>query len=82
MLLAHEMFHYLKLKKKDRKVELTIKVDMTKAYNRLSWPFLKKVMWRVGFFFELVFKVVTSIILVKYDILLNGGSIFSFVHLS
>lgn len=36
ILIAHEAFHYLKGKKKGRKYEMAVKIDMSKAYDRLE----------------------------------------------
>ncbi|KAM1214034.1 hypothetical protein ACFX2I_005400 [Malus domestica] len=38
--IAHELFHFLKLRKTKSKFELGIKLDMHKAYNRVDWDFL------------------------------------------
>ena len=35
ILIAQEAFHYMKLKKKGRKFEVALKIDMNKAYNRV-----------------------------------------------
>lgn len=38
IIVAHETFHYLKRKKKGKVGELCLKLDMNKAYDRLSYP--------------------------------------------
>ncbi|KAM1540795.1 hypothetical protein ACFX10_005428 [Malus domestica] len=38
--IAHELFHFLKLRKTKSKFELGIKLDMHKAYDRVDWDFL------------------------------------------
>ena len=35
ILIAQKAFHYMKLKRKGRKFEVTLKIDMNKAYNRV-----------------------------------------------
>lgn len=44
ILVAHEVFHFLKLWKVKTKFELAMKIDMNKAYDRIEWDFLKAVM--------------------------------------
>ncbi|XP_028798620.1 uncharacterized protein LOC114754051 [Neltuma alba] len=42
ILVSHEAFHYLKNKKKGKKMEMAVKIDMNKAYDRLEWNLLKR----------------------------------------
>jgi len=48
ILLAYECIHTMK-KKKGSKGACAIKLDMHKAYNRVEWVFLEKIMSRLGF---------------------------------
>lgn len=41
LLIAHEVFHVFKKKKRPRKNIVVVKLDWNKAYNRLEWVFLK-----------------------------------------
>nr|XP_017192028.1 uncharacterized protein LOC108174926 [Malus domestica] len=47
--IAHELFHFLKTRKTKCKLELGIKLDMHKAYDRVEWDFLLAVMEKMGF---------------------------------
>lgn len=47
--IAHELFHFLKLRKAKAKVEMCIKLDMHKAYDRVEWDFLEAVLMKLGF---------------------------------
>ncbi|XP_028801080.1 uncharacterized protein LOC114756308 [Neltuma alba] len=49
IIVAHEAYLYLRNKKKGRKYEMAVKVDMNKAYDRLEWKFIKEVMRKMGF---------------------------------
>lgn len=44
ILVAYEVFHFLKLRKVKTKFELAMKIDMNKAYDRIEWDFLEAVM--------------------------------------
>ncbi|KAI5349016.1 hypothetical protein L3X38_001903 [Prunus dulcis] len=79
ILVAHEVFHALKLKKSKKKFEMGVKLDMNKAYDRVEWDFLEKVMQKMGFnagWIELVMSCVTT---VNFIVVINGqwGGAFS-----
>ncbi|BFG21045.1 hypothetical protein CerSpe_073190 [Prunus speciosa] len=40
IIVAHEAFHYLKLKRTGCKLEAGLKIDMSKAFDRVEWDFL------------------------------------------
>lgn len=63
VLVAYECFHYLRKKTKGKKGYLGLKLDISKAYNRVEWSFLEKMMYKLGFltrFITLVMKCVSS----------------------
>lgn len=41
IVIAHEIFHFLKFRKTKMKFELGIKLDMSNAYDRVKWDFLE-----------------------------------------
>ena len=41
VLVAHEMMNHISKKRKGKCGEMTIKLDMSKAYDRVKWEFLK-----------------------------------------
>lgn len=49
ILVAHEAFHHLKMKKANGGKNLAFKIDLNKAYDRLEWDFLIAIMRRMGF---------------------------------
>lgn len=49
IIIAHEVYNYLNLKKEGKKFEVALKIDMNKAYDRLEWDFLEAIIKRMGF---------------------------------
>lgn len=49
ILVAHEVTHHLKHMRNRQDGFLSIKVDMSKAYDRVDWRFLKQMLLHVGF---------------------------------
>ncbi|KAM6545731.1 hypothetical protein CsatB_026467 [Cannabis sativa] len=75
--MAHEVLDsFNKLKGRDGFVGL--KLDMSKAYDRIEWSFLRRTMEAFGFesrFIQMVMKCISS---VSFSILLNGGPLKQF----
>lgn len=49
ILVAYEMTHFLKNKQKGRDGYLSLKLDMSKAYDRVEWGFIQAMMLKLGF---------------------------------
>ncbi|XP_050233447.1 uncharacterized protein LOC126681933 [Mercurialis annua] len=49
ILLAHEMLHYLKTKTKGNSHFMALKLDISKAYGKLEWPYIKSILQAWGF---------------------------------
>ena len=72
VLLAYELTHYLKNKRSGTNGVAAIKLDTSKAYDRVEWGFLYSMMIKLGFrqqWAELVMRCVSS---VNYRIKING----------
>ncbi|XP_042939551.1 uncharacterized protein LOC122274591 [Carya illinoinensis] len=71
-LIAYEVLHSMQSRMKGRKGFMALKLDMSKAYNRVEWGFVEAVMQKIGFpqhWVHLIQKCLNS---VSYSILVNG----------
>ena len=70
--IAYELLHRMCNKRKGKLGLMAIKLDISKAYDWVEWPFLKKVMEKLGFdprWLRLAMKTVTTS---SYSVLING----------
>ncbi|XP_028066127.1 uncharacterized protein LOC114269058 [Camellia sinensis] len=49
IIVAHEVFHHLKLKKRSVMHEMAVKIDFNKAYDHVQWDFLRALLGKMGF---------------------------------
>lgn len=49
LVIAHKVFHFLKMSRR-RMHSMATKLDMYKAYDQMSWNFLRLVLVQMGFF--------------------------------
>lgn len=72
IIIAHEVFHYIKHKKKGTKALMALKLDLSKAYDRVRWDFLKDVMFKLGFEEKWINWIMHCVTSVKFSVLANG----------
>lgn len=60
ILISTEIMHYLKRKKQGRDGVAALKIDMSKAYDRVEWTFLKLIMLKMGFAVDFVLLFLTK----------------------
>lgn len=66
--------HYLKNKRDGKDEYMAIKLDISKAYDRLEWGFLCNIMTMMGFNDKWISLMMNCISIVSYSILINGVS--------
>lgn len=62
IIIAQEVLHFME-RKKGNKGQMTIKVDLEKAYDRVNWVFLEDTLRQIGLshhFISVIMKCVTS----------------------
>ena len=72
VLVAFELMHYLNHKRDGKDSYMVVKLDMSKAYDRVEWGFIKKVMERLGFHEKWINTIMSCITTVTYFVLING----------
>eukprot|EP00253_Pinus_taeda_P010845 PITA_10845 len=68
---AQEVIHSVKMKKKKGVV---LKIDLSKAYDRISWLYLRMLLTHVGFSYPFVSWIMGCITNVSFAVLVNGAA--------
>lgn len=71
-LLAFETFHAMKHSPSGKNNAFALKLDMSKAYDRVEWVFLEKVMMRMGFRDNWIRRIMHCITSVSFSFKVNG----------
>lgn len=70
--IAHEMFHFLKLRKAKSKFEMGIKLDIHKEYDRVEWDFLEEIMEKMGFCSQWRNLIMGCVKTMDFTVIMNG----------
>ncbi|KAF5447348.1 hypothetical protein F2P56_032905 [Juglans regia] len=73
LIVAFEALHTMHSRLGGKEGLMALKLDMSKAYDRIEWQFLKEVMLKMGFATEWVQLVMNCVETVSYSIILNGS---------
>ena len=69
--MAYECFHTIKNKTHGSSSFCAVKLDMNKAYDRVGWIFLERMMLKLGFHEELVQLIMECVSSVSYRVRFN-----------
>ncbi|KAL9663716.1 hypothetical protein QQ045_019107 [Rhodiola kirilowii] len=71
-LIAHETAHFIKNARYGRKCYGSLKLDMSKAFDRVEWRYLKLLLLRFGFKEDWVSMILNYVSSVRYAFPING----------
>ena len=83
VLVAYETLHTMHYRKKGKKWSLAQKLDISKAYDRVKWPFLKEIMHKLGFpekFIDRVMSCVTTPFFFLFSLMENHMVIYTYLE--
>jgi len=72
VLITFELMHYLDHKRDGKDCYMEIKLDMSKAYDRVEWGFIEQVMKKLGLHEKWISLIMRCITTVSYSVLING----------
>ena len=72
ILIAFETLHHMKTQCSGKTGLMALKLDMSKAYDRVEWVFLEKILLKMGFKKLWVTLIMQCVTTVSYSLLVNG----------
>ena len=72
ILVAFETLHYMKNHNSGKSGFMALKLDMSKAYDRVEWSFLRDIMKQMGFSDKWIALVMECVTTISYSLLVNG----------
>lgn len=72
IIMTYKALHSMKTRKKGKKENMTIKLDISKAYDRVEWSYMKNMMRKFGFNEDWISKIMTYVTMISYAMLING----------
>ncbi|XP_060964189.1 uncharacterized protein LOC133033466 [Cannabis sativa] len=75
ILVSYEIMHYLKRKQKGKQGFMALKLDMSKAYDRIEWGFLEAMLRKLGFQEHCIQLLLTCVRSVSYKFVAGGQEV-------
>jgi hypothetical protein len=72
VIMAFEVLHYLKNLGTGENYQMAVKLDMSKAYDRVEWNFLQAILFKLGFHRRWVDLIMTCVTTTSYAVMVNG----------
>ena len=72
VIVSFEMLHFLKNKRLGKEAQMAVKLDMSKAYDRVEWDYLRAILLQLGFHERWVGLIMKCVSTVTYSIMVNG----------
>ena len=72
VLVAFELMHHINQKRKGKDGQMAIKLDMIKAFDRVEWECLARIMQKLEFHDRWISIIMMCISTVSYSVLING----------
>ena len=72
VLVPYEMMHHISQKKSGKVGDLALKLDMSKASDRIEWSWMEKIMQKLGLDNKLCALIMKCVTTVSYSVKING----------
>ncbi|GMI84759.1 hypothetical protein HRI_002145200 [Hibiscus trionum] len=70
---GYEVLHCFKNRRMERRGSFALKLDMSKTYDMVEWPFIEAIMRKLGFADQWISLISKCICMVNYAVVINGG---------
>ena len=75
VMIACELLHYMNRKQRGNVGEVALKLDISKAYDRVDWKFLHHMLQILGFDDRWIKWIMLCVTSVRYTVLMNGSEV-------
>lgn len=79
IILSPEIMHFLKRKRQGKHGVAALKINMSKAYDKMEWNFLQAMMLKLGFDVKWVNLIMLCVSTVRYSVIREGKKVGSIV---